>query len=181
MLAWRGATITAMIRASLVWPSLIVAAILATPTTAAEWIIEGRVVGIADGDTFTILDGANAQRIVRFAGSDSPEKRQPFHRASGDSLAMLVFGLHVEARCYKVDRWYRDVCRVYEGGTDVGLEQVRAGLAWHATPYLREQAPQEREEYAGAEEGARASRRGLWVDPNPIPPWEWRKLERAAR
>jgi endonuclease YncB( thermonuclease family) len=85
-------------------------------------------------------------------------------------LGKLVFHRHVEARCYKVDRWKRDVCRVYEGGSDVGLEQVRAGMAWHATPYLREQTPQEREEYARAEQAARADGRGLWIDPNPIPP-----------
>ena len=128
-----------------------------------------------------MLDGANRQHEVRFAGSDSPERRQPFYQVSGDNLAKLVFQRHVEARCYKVDRWYRDVCRVYDGGSDIGLEQVRAGMAWHATPYLREQTPQEREEYARAERAARADRRGLWVDPNPVPPWEWRKSERAER
>jgi endonuclease YncB( thermonuclease family) len=63
----------------------------------------------------------------------------------------------------------------------MGLEQVRAGMAWHATPYQREQTPHEREEYARAEEAARAARRGLWVDPNPVPPWEWRKSEPGAR
>ena len=93
---------------------------------AAEWVREGRVIRIKDGDTFVRLDGENRQHEIRFAGSDSPERRQPFYQVSGDNLAKLVFDRHVEARCYKVDRWYRDVCRVYDGGSDIGLEQVRA-------------------------------------------------------
>jgi endonuclease YncB( thermonuclease family) len=114
--------------------SLLVAAILATPAIAAEWVHEGRVVRIKDGDTFVMLDGENRQHEGRFAGSDSPERRQPFYQVSGDNLAKLVFGRHVETRCYKVDRWYRDVCRVYDGGSDIGLQQVRAGMACTQRP-----------------------------------------------
>ena len=156
--------------------SLLIAALLASPAAAAGWRIEGSVVGITDGATLTVLDGANAQHKVRVAGIDAPEKSQPFGAASKASLSHLAFNRHVQAYCRKRHR-ERDVCNVYEGSRDVGLEQVRAGMAWHATPYQHEQTPEEREQYARAERAARADRRGLWIDPNPVPPWEWRKSE----
>jgi endonuclease YncB( thermonuclease family) len=53
-------------------------AILATPTTAAEWIIEGRVVGITDGDTIKVVDAGSVQHKVRLAAIDAPESGQPF-------------------------------------------------------------------------------------------------------
>jgi endonuclease YncB( thermonuclease family) len=81
---------------------VIAAAFLASPATAAEWAIEGRVVRVKDGDTVVVLDGAKKQHEIRFAGSDSPEKGQPFYRVSGDNLAKLVVQRHIHARCYKV-------------------------------------------------------------------------------
>ena len=43
---------------------------------------EGRVVGVSDGDTITVLDDAKTQQKIRFAGIDAPEKRQPFGERS---------------------------------------------------------------------------------------------------
>ncbi len=31
------------------------------------------------------------------------------------------------------------------------------------------------------EEEARVARRGLWADPEPVPPWEWRTQRKAYR
>ncbi len=58
-----------------------------------------------------------------------------------------------------------------------GLEQVRAGLglAWWYRAYAKEQTTADRARYAAAENEARAARRGLWIDINPVPPWEWRR------
>jgi endonuclease YncB( thermonuclease family) len=156
--------------------SLLVAALLASPAAAAGWLIEGSVVGIIDGATLTVLDGANTQHKVRVAGIDAPERGQPFGTASKASLSHLTFNRHVHAYCRKRHR-DRIVCDVFEGSRAVGLEQVRAGMAWHATAYQHEQTPEERDQYARAERAARADRRGLWIDPDPIPPWEWRKSE----
>ncbi len=30
------------------------------------------------------------------------------------------------------------------------------------------------------EAGAKEAKRGLWADPSPVPPWEWRRQKRAA-
>jgi endonuclease YncB( thermonuclease family) len=112
---------------------------------------------------------------VRIAGIDAPENKQPFGTASKDNLSRLVFKRDVEARCYKRDRYGREVCRVYQGFADVGLEQVRAGMAWHFKEYAHEQPTQERLVYRDEEGAAKAAKRGLWADAKPVPPWEWRR------
>jgi endonuclease YncB( thermonuclease family) len=58
---------------------------------------------------------------------------------------------------------------------DAGLEQVRAGLAWHYKQYAHEQAIEERLRYAEAERRARVNRAGLWHDESPVPPWAFRR------
>ena len=159
-------------------PCLLVAAILslaAGPANAAGWIVEGRVVGVSDGDTITVLDDAKTQHKIRFAGIDAPEKGQAFGERSKQSLSALVFQKRVEARCHKKDRYGREVCAVFVSLRDVGLEQIRAGMAWHYKEYQHEQPTQDRLIYAQEEENARASRVGLWKDSKPVAPWEWRR------
>ena len=150
----------------------------AAPAQADQW--RGKVVGIADGDTLTLLDANHRQHRIRLDGIDAPEKSQPFGQRSRQSLAQLAHGQEAVADCPKVDRYGRDVCRVTVNGIDVGLEQVRRGLAWHYVRYAREQSPQDRVEYAHAEEKARAERSGLWSTRDPTPPWDYRRAARAT-
>jgi endonuclease YncB( thermonuclease family) len=84
-------------------------------TYAAEWVVEGRVVGVSDGDTITVLDDTEFQHRIRFAGIDAPERKQPYGDRSRQSLSALVFQKRVEARCHKKDRYGREVCAVYVG------------------------------------------------------------------
>ena len=137
-----------------------------------------RVVGISDGDTITVLAAGNQHRKIRLAGIDAPEKKQAFGQRSRQHLADLVFGKNVVLDCVKVDRYRRDVCVVLVGGRDANLAQVEAGMAWWYRKYSREQTAQQRVDYEAAEGRARAARAGLWVDPYPVPPWEWRKRQR---
>ena len=60
----------------------------------------------------------------------------------------------------------------------MNLEQVEAGLAWHYKYYQREQSPSDRVKYSDAEREARRLRVGLWQDPNPVPPWDYRQADR---
>jgi len=144
-------------------------------TSSLAGTITGKVVSVADGDTITILDGAHAQHKVRLAQIDAPETghgkdkpAQPFGNDSRQSLAELTFGKTVTASCVDTDRYGRSVCGVMVGGLDVNREQVRRGMAWVFGRYATDRAL-----YAIQEE-ARAARRGLWSDPRPIAPWEWR-------
>ncbi len=157
---------------------LFAAAILALTlgtAQAAEWVVEGRVVGVSDGDTITVLDDGKIQHKIRFAGIDAPEKGQPYGERSKQNLSELVFQKRVEVRCHKKDRYGREVCAVYVSLRDVGLEQVRAGMAWHYKAYQHEQTTQDRLVYRDEEEGAKARRVRLWKDAKPVPPWGWRR------
>ena len=92
------------------------------PAFAGPWVVEGRVVGVSDGDTITVLDDAKSQHKIRFAGIDAPEKGQAFGERSKQNLSALVFQKRVEARCHKKDRYGREVCAVFVSLRDVGLE-----------------------------------------------------------
>jgi endonuclease YncB( thermonuclease family) len=84
---------------------------------------------VLDGDTITVLDDSKTQHKIRFAGIDAPETGQAFGEPSKQSLSAFVFQKRVEARCHKQDRYGREVCAVYVGPRDVGLEQIRQGMA----------------------------------------------------
>ncbi len=155
--------------------------VLATLAHGRTLALAGQVVAVHDGDTVTLLDGARAQHRVRIAGIDAPERGQPFGRSAQENLARLVHGRRVAALCHKRDRFGREVCSVFADAQDVGLEQVRGGLAWWYREYAREQRAEERASYAAAESEARSAGRGLWRDPNPQAPWAWRRQNGPAR
>lgn len=143
--------------------------------------LSGRVVAIADGDTLTILTDEKQQVKIRLAGIDAPEKGQPFGQKAKENLSRLVFNQMVLIDGEKRDRYGRLVAKVLIDGTDAGLEQVRAGLAWHFKQYEREQSQADRKKYAVAEEEARKEKRALWQDAAPVPPWEFRAMKRAPK
>jgi len=138
-------------------------------------VIVGWVVGIADGDTITVLDDTRTQHKIRLAGIDAPEKKQPFGNRSKESLSDLVFSKTVTVDTDKRDKYGREVGKVLVDGIDANLEQVKRGMAWHYKAYEREQSAIDRKAYAEAENEASASRRGLWEDKSPLPPWEFRR------
>lgn len=135
----------------------------------------GRVVGVADGDTITVLAHPNIQHKVRLAGIDAPEKNQAFGKRSKQSLSDLVFNRQVTVLTHKSDRYGREVGKVLVDGLDANLEQIRRGMAWHYKAYEREQSAEDRALYSAAEVQARMQRSGLWRDASPEPPWEYRR------
>lgn len=147
-------------------------------TPAHAELLTGRVVGVADGDTITVLDSNNTQHKVRLAGIDAPEKKQPFGQVSKQSLSDLVFNRTVQVDWSKQDRYQRIIGKVWIGDLDANLEQIKRGLAWHYTKYQNEQPIEDRLAYPRAEAGVRDAKRGLWSEPNPTPPWDWRKGSR---
>lgn len=136
--------------------------------------VEVVVVGVTDGDTLVVLDSGQVQHKVRLAGIDAPEKRQAFGARARQALAAAVFRRTVVLDWHKRDRYGRLVAKVLLADRDVGLELVATGLAWHYKSYEREQVPADRARYAAAELEARRKSAGLWSDPNPVPPWDFR-------
>lgn len=146
---------------------------------AAAHTIEGRVVGVADGDTVTVLDALHTQHRIRLAGIDAPEKAQAFGDTSKRNLSRMVYGEHVRIEYAKRDRYDRIIGKVFSGSRDASLEQLRAGLAWHYKQYQREQSREDRSAYAEVEREAQQSQAGLWLDRDPVPPWTWRQERRT--
>jgi endonuclease YncB( thermonuclease family) len=143
--------------------------------TAAADQIEGKVVGVADGDTITILDDQKVQHKIRLMGIDAPEKGQPFGDASKKSLSDLAFGQSVTVDFNKRDRYGRVIGKVIRNGKDLNVEQIRRGLAWHYKQYQNEQELDDRSLYANEEYLAQKDHRGLWADKEPVAPWDFRK------
>lgn len=140
--------------------------------------LNGLIVGVTDGDTVTLLDKAQVQHKIRLAGIDAPEKKQAFGMRSKENLSDLVFNRQVTVETGKTDRYGREVGVVFVSGKDANLEQVRQGLAWHYKAYQKEQSETDKALYAHAEVEARAAKRGLWRDAEPVPPWEFRHIEK---
>lgn len=153
------------------------AAALFANSSLAE-TLSGEVVGITDGDTITVLDAERKPHKIRLAGIDAPESSQPFGQRSKQSLSDLAYRQRAQVEWDKTDRYGRIIGKVLVGDLDVCLEQIRRGLAWHYKKYEDEQPLEDRQSYANAEEGARKAKVGLWGDPAPIPPWDWRKVKR---
>ena len=149
--------------------------LLALACTANAETITGRVVGVADGDTITVLDADKVQHKIRLAGIDAPEKKQAFGQRSKQSLSDLAFGKDVAVETTKRDKYRREIGKVLVNGQDVNLVQVERGMAWFYRQYQREQSPNDRRLYEAAEDAAKANKRGLWRDADPVPPWEFRR------
>jgi len=141
----------------------------------------GKVVRVADGDSLTVLDASQQQHRIRLAGIDAPERQQPFSQRSREHLSSLVAGQTVRVEPSKLDRYQRMVAKVFVQGQDASLAQLQAGLAWHYKEYEREQPREDRLAYAEAEDAARAARRGLWQDRQPLAPWDFRRQARAQQ
>lgn len=152
-----------------------VLAFLLVTTTANAETIAGRVVGVTDGDTVTILDGENQQHKIRLSGIDAPEKAQAFGNKSKQALSDCAYDQKATVEYTKRDRYKRIVGKVLVSGRDCNLEQIRSGMAWHYKKYAGEQSAADRQEYADSELVAKASKIGLWSDPNAMPPWDYRK------
>jgi endonuclease YncB( thermonuclease family) len=131
----------------------------------------GLVVSVHDGDTLTVLVGKQ-QVKVRLAEIDAPELRQAFGQRSKQSLADLCFQESAKVEQIARDRYGRSVGRVECAGMEASAHQVALGMAWVFDRYSKPSSP-----LYGLQDDAKAARRGLWADTEPVPPWEWRKAK----
>jgi len=146
---------------------------LALPFPTFADSFTGKVVGVTDGDTLKVLRDGKAVK-VRLAGIDCPEKKQPFGAKAKKVASDLVFGKTVTVTWKKTDRWGRILGDVATAdGRSLNHELVKAGMAW----WYRQFAPKDTE-LERLERVARAEKRGLWADKEPVAPWEWRKAKR---
>lgn len=145
----------------------------------ASYTLAGRVVRVADGDTFTLLVNDKQQRI-RMSSIDAPELTkdrerpgQPMAQKSRDALSGLIGGKTLTLLCFEQDRYERNICDVpLDDGMTANQKQVQAGLAWanmeKRGKFMRDP------KLPDLEQQARSKRVGIWQDGKPVQPWAWR-------
>ena len=146
--------------------------LIASPLYAET--LSGRIVGVSDGDTATLLTSANESVKIRLAQIDAPEKKQAFGEKSKQSLSDLIYGKQVSVEVETKDRYGRTVGKIKVAGVDANQEQIKRGMAWFYVQYGKDSA------YRNAEASARSNRTGLWSEPNPVPPWAFRRGQKSS-
>lgn len=131
----------------------------------------GQIVSITDGDTLKILHEGQ-QVKVRLYGIDAPEKKQAFGQAAKSQLQVLVTGKQIDIDPVDIDRYGRTVGIVRADGAVINGEMVKSGYAWVYEQYC---SRSECRDWKAEQAQAVTARWGLWQDPAPTPPWEWRR------
>ena len=152
--------------------------ILVYSTTLWAQTLTGKVIGIADGDTFTLLTAQKEQKKIRLAEIDCPENGQPYGQKAKEILSQLIFSKEVRVVQTDLDHYGRIVARVYQGPTDISAAMIRQGAAWVYREYARDQT------LYTLEDEAKTAQIGLWSLPvaQQVPPWKWRRTgEKASK
>ena len=131
--------------------------------------VMANVIRIADGDTFTMVFENGFDVRVRLNGIDSPEKKQAFSKRAKQTLSELIYNKEVKVYYESKDRYGRVLGDVFVNNLNVNREMIKRGMAWHYKQYSDD------ETLAQLEVEARRNKSGLWADPNPVAPWEFRK------
>lgn len=143
---------------------------LLLPSTALAW--PGKVVGVSDGDTITVLRDERQPVKIRLYGIDCPERKQPWGNRATQATSRLCYGKGVDIQEFGHDRYGRTVAVVILPDSSSLQERLVAeGLAWVWPRYCKQAFCLDWEKL---EDTARREKRGLWRDEAPVPPWEWR-------
>lgn len=136
----------------------------------------GKVIKIVDGDTYDLLTQDRTTIRIRMNGIDAPEKGQPFYQKAKDFLGQLCFQKNIRIVKKDIDMHGRIVAESYlDDGTSLSYEMVRNGFAWHFKKYSTDS------KLAQLEIDAKNKKLGLWVDENPIAPWDIRAHRRSGK
>jgi len=143
--------------------------LLFIPFAAIASDLTGQVVRVVDGDTLILLDSNQKQHKVRLTEIDAPELDQSYGNQSKQLLSDLCFNKPVIIKSSSKDQYKRTLGRVICDGIDANAELVTQGMAWVYTRYNKD------ESLPPLQQKAQQLKKGLWTEPNPIPPWKWRK------
>lgn len=149
--------------------TLLIAALFLIQQGEAQ--ITGKVIGIADGDTFTLLTKDNKQVKIRLHGIDCPEKKQDYGTVAKQFVSDLIFGKVLTVQQTDIDRYGRIIAIVPINGTTLNEMLLRNGLAWHYCKYDKN------DYWHTLQDSAKMAKAGAWVKPDIIEPWIFRKLK----
>ena len=143
-----------------------------TFTIFSQTLLTGKVIGIKDGDTVVVIDLFKTQTTLRLAEVDCPEKKQPFGTRAKQFTSDAIYLKTVTYFITKKDRYGRSIAKVYYKNKYLSAEIIKNGMGWQYKKYSTSQ------DLAQYEKQARFRKIGLWIDPNPISPSEWRKAKK---
>ena len=147
--------------------------ILAGPIVAGADFV-ARVLMVHEGDRLTIHHQGRKD-MVYLRNVDCPELKQPYGRQARHAAAAYIVHREVVVRNLKRDRQGRMTADIQlTDGRQIAHELVKEGLAWVQPDGFADQALKDMEELA------RAAGKGLWAEPNPVPPWKWKSTEPAG-
>ena len=135
-----------------------------------------RVIGVKDGDTVELLINGVGQS-VRLLHIDAPEKKQAYGMAAKQVLSSLIYGKDVAMEGnVKKDRNGRLLAvLITRKNINVNASMIVSGYAWHFKKYSKDSY------YAKLETQARKEKIGLWAEPNPMAPWDYRASRRKKK
>lgn len=136
--------------------------------------LKGKVIAVSDGDTIKLLTQDKVTHKIRLLDIDAPEKKQAFGNKSKDNLAKYIAGENVTVKYKEMDRYSRILGTIYLNNMDVNLQQIKDGYAWVYKQYSSNQI------YYKEEDEARRLKKGLWIENNPLAPWEYRKKRKSS-
>lgn len=150
---------------------LVLFVLLISTSTYSQKTLTAKVVGIKDGDTVVVLDSLNNQTTLRLAEVDCPEKSQPFGTKAKQFTSDQIYLKNIKYIVTDTDRYGRSIAMIYYDNDNkyLSAEIIKAGMGWHYKRYSTST------KLANFEVKAKKDKIGLWVDNNPIAPWEWRK------
>jgi endonuclease YncB( thermonuclease family) len=130
---------------------------------------QAKVTTVEDGDTFEVV--ANEKKyVVRLQSIDCPEDGQAFSAKAKQFVDALCRNKIVTVRNNTIDPRGRIIAEVIlPDGRSVSKELLKAGYAWHFKRYSQDK------ELAALEEEAKKQKKGLWIEENPIAPWDYKK------
>ncbi len=141
--------------------------LISTPAHAYR----AKVVGVADGDSLTVLVKGR-EREIRLYGIDAPERKQAFGQKAKGEITALCAGKSVDIEEIDHDSYGRAVAWVMVDGKSVNEILVGSGYAWVYRAFCRDRL--RCSTLLQLEQSAREAKRGLWRYRDPLPPWEWR-------
>ncbi len=165
--------------------------LLFVPAGEAARTVGGTVRRVLDGDTVIVATAPRARLRCRLVGIDAPEVShrrrqdgvtpgQPYGVEAQRALEQWALRRQVTVEVHGRDRYRRSLCVLSTGGRNLNLEMVREGYAWAEPERWSGAPPALRRELEAAAQEAHQARRGLWADPNPEPPWAFRRRMRRG-
>ncbi|HVE71924.1 MAG TPA: thermonuclease family protein [Thermoanaerobaculia bacterium] len=109
----------------------LLALLILTAASASAQEFRARVSEVHNGNTISVHEtGRRGTEVVRLAGIAVPGRWRPFAAKSRESLRELVKYKQVTIIVRSSDRYGRMTATVLLDDLDVGLEQIRRGMAW---------------------------------------------------